>query len=80
MIWARVEMVGPENMWSVDTSFKATGIGHVLRNKGGVAVALRYNYTRFAFVCAHLEAHEGREHAQRRDTSIYDIFRWGEVK
>lgn len=35
------------------------GIGNTLGNKGGVAVAMLVGKTRFAFVNAHLEAHQG---------------------
>ena len=55
-------------MW---TGFEATGIGRVGLNKGGVGIAVRLGGTRFAFVGAHLAAHQSQ--CTRRNHDVGEI-------
>ena len=46
---------------------EATGLGHVHDNKGGIVLAMDFLDTWICFVSAHLAAHEGEEHKERRN-------------
>ncbi|CEP00943.1 hypothetical protein PBRA_008255 [Plasmodiophora brassicae] len=51
----------------------ATGVGHVLGNKGGACVALQLRHSSFCFVSMHLAAHQHR--SARRNADLSDILR-----
>eukprot|EP00879_Flechtneria_rotunda_P018468 GHRR01019372.1.p1 GENE.GHRR01019372.1~~GHRR01019372.1.p1 ORF type:complete len:956 (+),score=336.65 GHRR01019372.1:1037-3904(+) len=51
---------------NIMTNFEATGFGRIGPNKGGVGVSFTIDDTRFAIVCAHLAAHQGKT-AQRNE-------------
>lgn len=48
-----------------------TGIGHVLQNKGGVAVSMDFDGTSLCFVNAHLAAHQ--DMTERRNSDYVEI-------
>jgi hypothetical protein len=52
---------------NVKTSQEATGIGHVVGNKGGVMVSFSINGTAFCFISSHLAAHQGKIAERNRD-------------
>mmetsp|Transcript_19624 Transcript_19624/g.29285 ORF Transcript_19624/g.29285 Transcript_19624/m.29285 type:complete len:524 (+) Transcript_19624:295-1866(+) len=54
-----------------ETATEATGIGHVIANKGGVAIACCYNDTSLCFVNAHLAAHQHK--TLRRNSDVQEI-------
>lgn len=56
---------------NVETATEATGIGHVISNKGGVAISLSYKDTSMAFVNCHLAAHQHK--VQRRNSDVMEI-------
>jgi hypothetical protein len=58
----------------VSVKYQATGIGGVLANKGGIIAEILINKTtKFSFLTAHLEAHEGESHFLGRITSLQDV-------
>ncbi len=58
-------------VWRWRTSTEATGIGHVLANKGGVGVACRVWDTSMCFLNAHLAAHD--DQCARRNDDFAEI-------
>mmetsp|Transcript_1378 Transcript_1378/g.2324 ORF Transcript_1378/g.2324 Transcript_1378/m.2324 type:complete len:619 (+) Transcript_1378:71-1927(+) len=50
---------------------EATGIGHVIANKGGVAISLTYIDTSICFIAAHLAAHQHK--TGRRNSDVQEI-------
>lgn len=54
---------------------EATGLGHVVGNKGGVAVKVTIDDTTFCFVSSHLAAHEGAKFLKDRNEDVTDIMR-----
>eukprot|EP00760_Papus_ankaliazontas_P021545 PhM_4_TR18709/c0_g2_i1/m.7856 len=59
----------------VESKTEATGIGHVLGNKGGVCISLRFDDTSLAFFGAHFAAH--LENTSDRNSNFTEIL--GEV-
>ncbi|GJP35734.1 hypothetical protein CLOM_g20265 [Closterium sp. NIES-68] len=57
----------------VTSTSEATGIGHVIANKGAVSVSLKFWDTSFCFVNSHLAAHEG--HCQTRNDNYREVVR-----
>eukprot|EP00520_Triparma_pacifica_P015097 CAMPEP_0118639124 /NCGR_PEP_ID=MMETSP0785-20121206/4058_1 /TAXON_ID=91992 /ORGANISM="Bolidomonas pacifica, Strain CCMP 1866" /LENGTH=672 /DNA_ID=CAMNT_0006530435 /DNA_START=122 /DNA_END=2137 /DNA_ORIENTATION=- len=57
----------------VEVAAENTGIGHLLANKGGIAARLTFTDTSLSFVTCHIQAHEGKEHFQRRCADISEI-------
>jgi hypothetical protein len=57
--------------FDVNTATEATGIGHVMANKGGVAIAFSYKDTSMAFVNCHLAAHQHK--VARRNSDVVEI-------
>jgi hypothetical protein len=55
----------------VDVSKEATGLAHVMGNKGGIAIALRFGESSFCFVGSHLAAH--LEHVKQRNSDFCEI-------
>eukprot|EP00466_Bigelowiella_natans_P002896 jgi/Bigna1/130552/aug1.11_g5260 len=54
-----------------ETATEATGIGHVMSNKGGVAISLTYMDTDICFINAHLAAHQHK--TARRNSDVQEI-------
>eukprot|EP00030_Apusomonadida_sp_AF-17_P002008 a2259_55.p1 GENE.a2259_55~~a2259_55.p1 ORF type:complete len:561 (+),score=246.68 a2259_55:206-1684(+) len=50
---------------------EATGIGHVVSNKGGVGIGFKLAETSFLFVASHLAAHDGE--VERRNSDYREI-------
>eukprot|EP00124_Ichthyophonus_hoferi_P002831 Ihof_evm2s213 gene=Ihof_evmTU2s213 len=59
---------------TVKRSKKATGVGSVVGNKGGVSIGLKVATTSFCFVSAHLAAHEGERYRTARNNDIAMIW------
>eukprot|EP00467_Chlorarachnion_reptans_P002101 CAMPEP_0114496092 /NCGR_PEP_ID=MMETSP0109-20121206/5582_1 /TAXON_ID=29199 /ORGANISM="Chlorarachnion reptans, Strain CCCM449" /LENGTH=542 /DNA_ID=CAMNT_0001673335 /DNA_START=405 /DNA_END=2033 /DNA_ORIENTATION=+ len=59
------------DFFSIETATEATGIGHVMSNKGGVAISLKYHDTSICFVNAHLAAHQHK--TARRNSDVQEI-------
>lgn len=57
------------------TVTEATGIGHVVGNKGAVAVKLTIDDTTLCFVSSHLAAHEGAKFLRERNAQAQEILR-----
>ncbi|GAB0497030.1 hypothetical protein MMPV_008353 [Pyropia vietnamensis] len=57
------------------TVTEATGIGHVVGNKGAVAVKLTIDDTTLCFVSSHLAAHEGPKFLRERNAQAQEILR-----
>ncbi|CAI5524223.1 unnamed protein product [Closterium sp. Naga37s-1] len=57
----------------VTATSEATGIGHVIANKGAVSVSLKFWDTSFCFVNSHLAAHEG--HCMTRNDNYREVMR-----
>jgi hypothetical protein len=57
----------------VEVAAENTGIGHLLANKGGIAARITFTDTSLSFVTCHIQAHEGKEHFQRRCTDLSEI-------
>ena len=55
----------------VEKHNEATGVAHVLGNKGGVAVAMVVKDTRLCFVNSHLTAHQHQ--TKRRNDDVKEI-------
>eukprot|EP00736_Rhodelphis_marinus_P009019 Rmarinus@m.17019 len=55
----------------VETSTETTGIMKVMGNKGGTAIAFRYNDTPMAFINVHLAAHQHK--VQARNENVVQI-------
>jgi hypothetical protein len=62
-----------QHMSMVQKAHKATGIGGVIGNKGGVVVAFEICGTSLAFVNCHLAAHEGQQFLEKRNHDIGQI-------
>lgn len=54
---------------------EATGLMHVMDNKGGIAVKFDIGPITVGFISSHLAAHEGDEYKARRITDIMEILR-----
>jgi hypothetical protein len=52
---------------AVEKCSQATGLGHVMGNKGGVMVKIELDGTSICFVTCHLAAKDGAEHQERRE-------------
>lgn len=57
-VLARSALVASGLVSGVRVAAKATGLAGVMGNKGAVMVAMAVRHTSFAFVCAHLAAHQ----------------------
>lgn len=56
---------------SFESATEATGIGHVMANKGGVAATLKHQDTSLCFINAHLAAHQHK--TARRNSDVQEI-------
>jgi len=65
MVWARLWVRA--GIGSCESSSEATGVGHVMSNKGGIAIALEVWDTTIVFVSAHLAAHQDQTHRRNED-------------
>jgi len=59
------------NITNIISRKEATGIGHVINNKGGTGVGFKYKDTRMLFINAHLAAHQGE--VVRRNSDVQEI-------
>jgi hypothetical protein len=57
----------------VEKSSQATGLGHVMGNKGGVMVKIELDGTSICFVTCHLAARDGDAHQLRREQDAGSI-------
>jgi len=57
----------------VDGAKEATGLGHVVGNKGGQVARFKVGSTSLAFVSSHLAAHEGKKHLEARHDNTREI-------
>jgi len=57
------------------TVTEATGLGHVVGNKGAVAVKITIDDTTLCFVSSHLAAHEGAKFLRERNAQAQEILR-----
>jgi hypothetical protein len=57
---------------ALETATEATGVGHVVGNKGGVCLAMNVGSTSMAFFSCHLAAHQ--EMVERRNADMAEIF------
>eukprot|EP00047_Mylnosiga_fluctuans_P008271 m.6654 g.6654 ORF g.6654 m.6654 type:complete len:1058 (-) comp2120_c0_seq1:291-3464(-) len=64
---------------AVETSSEATGLAGVVPNKGGICVRLELDGLQFAFLSAHLAAHEDNEFVLARNSNVRNIFRGARV-
>jgi hypothetical protein len=55
----------------VEKAGEATGVGHVVGNKGGVIIKFEMFNNTFAFVATHLAAHEDEEFLERRNKCVH---------
>jgi hypothetical protein len=62
----------------VRSDTKATGIAHVVGNKGGVAVGLAFMDLRLCFINCHLAAHQHK--SERRNSDVHDILKAVKVR
>lgn len=60
-----------DRFMNVEVATEATGIGHVMSNKGGIAIGFSYLDTQVAFVSCHLAAHQHK--SQRRNGDVREI-------
>ena len=67
--FARADVAPATHRWRSST--EATGIGHVLSNKGGVGVSCRVWDTSLCFINSHLAAHDDME--RRRNDDFAEI-------
>ena len=67
--FVRVDAAPAFHFWQKST--EATGIGHIMNNKGGVGIACRAWDTTLCFVNSHLAAHD--DMASRRDDDFAEI-------
>lgn len=66
-------------VYGVDINAQNTGIGGILWNKGGIIATMTLFKTKFSFLTAHLEAHEGQNHYSRRNSSLKEILNGAKV-
>lgn len=59
----------------VKTAKKATGVGGVIGNKGGMMAKIRVFDTDLCFLSCHLAAHEGEDKVARRNHDVFEILR-----
>ena len=64
---------------AVELTTVATGIGGIVANKGALVAKFDYRGDTLAFVCSHLEAHEGHHHCERRNEMAAEIMRQARV-
>ena len=70
-LWVSTKRAHASKITGVETYQAEQGIGNVWGNKGGTAVALRFNGHRLAFVNTHLAAHA--EKVEKRNADIGNI-------
>merc|ERR1711998_736762 len=58
---------------AIDVMDEATGLAHVVGNKGGLVVRMCVGLTSLAFVSCHLAAHEGQEYLERRNSDTEEV-------
>jgi len=66
-------------VYGVDINAENTGIGGVMWNKGGIIATLTLFRTRISFLTAHLQAHEGHDNYDRRNSSLKEILNGAKV-
>jgi len=63
----------------IHSAQEATGIAHILGNKGGLVVRFSCRDTTFAFVSCHLAAHEGKKHREARNSNCSEVLEGARV-
>eukprot|EP00049_Salpingoeca_infusionum_P018380 m.356985 g.356985 ORF g.356985 m.356985 type:complete len:494 (+) comp17679_c0_seq1:269-1750(+) len=63
-----------KHVHSYKLSKEATGLMHVVSNKGGIVASITVGDTVISFVSSHLAAHEGEDFKQRRNDDVREIF------
>jgi len=63
----------------IETAVEATGILHVVGNKGGLVVRFSCRDTTFAFVSCHLAAHEGEQYRNARNDNCREVLEGARV-
>jgi len=48
------ELAERNSNYNIETTYKATGIANIIRNKGGLVTSFKYFDQLFSFVCLHL--------------------------
>jgi len=71
IVFARKAMA--KEIKEISTATSNTGLAGVVGNKGGQCVRFCYRGTSFAFISAHLAAHEGKTHRDRRCADCAEI-------
>eukprot|EP00286_Rhodomonas_abbreviata_P019807 CAMPEP_0181308794 /NCGR_PEP_ID=MMETSP1101-20121128/11667_1 /TAXON_ID=46948 /ORGANISM="Rhodomonas abbreviata, Strain Caron Lab Isolate" /LENGTH=860 /DNA_ID=CAMNT_0023415229 /DNA_START=191 /DNA_END=2773 /DNA_ORIENTATION=+ len=64
-IWVRFDVIA--GITSAESASEATGLGHVMNNKGGVATVVQLWDTWIAFVNSHLAAHQDKTKRRNED-------------
>jgi hypothetical protein len=57
----------------IDTAQEATGILHIVGNKGGLVNRFYVGSTSLGFISSHLAAHEGGSHMEKRHENCREI-------
>lgn len=68
-VWVRFDVIG--GIHSFESGWEATGLGHVMTNKGGIATVIKVWDTTIAFVNSHLAAHQDK--VKRRNEDYCEI-------
>eukprot|EP00943_MAST-04B_sp_MAST-4B-sp1_P003617 g3617.t1 len=71
LIYVRKEII--MHFSNIEKKVEATGLAHVVGNKGGLAIKLEYKGTSMVFLSCHLAAHMG--HLPDRLSNLREIFR-----
>jgi len=71
IVFAKTSLI--QSITEVETAMEATGILHVVGNKGGLVVRFSCLGSTFAFVSCHLAAHEGEKYRQARNENCYEV-------
>lgn len=64
-----------EQVTDVSIAEEATGVGHVVGNKGGLFASFKVGNTSLCFVSCHLAAHEAEKFQRRRNADCAEIIR-----
>lgn len=62
-----------KHLRNLECATEATGVGHLINNKGGIVIRFDIFGSSIAFVSAHLAAHEGGKHLERRNGDCCEI-------
>ena len=71
IVCVRSELVA--DFTNIEKGVEATGVAHVVGNKGGLGIKVEYKGTSMVFLSCHLAAHMG--HVEDRLSNVREIFR-----